>query len=114
MLINIGMAIGGAMLLLAILGLGLATIMPGIDRWSKRFFTCFFAILAFGMVFYIVDIIAYGNPSMMVEEITASLFESVAILTLIAMMPLYLLHCCGENWLGCRDSISLREMTAPR
>ena len=32
----------GALLLLSVLGLWLTAIMPGIDRWSKRFFQCFF------------------------------------------------------------------------
>ena len=35
----------GAALMLVLLGLGIAVIMPGIDRWSKRFFILFFVIL---------------------------------------------------------------------
>ena len=35
----------GAALLLMGLGFGLAAVMPGLDRWSKRFFAAFFGVL---------------------------------------------------------------------
>ena len=42
----IGLILVGAALMLALLGLGVAVIMPGIDRWSKRFFMTYFLSLA--------------------------------------------------------------------
>ena len=53
----------GAMLLLAVLGFGLAVGLPGMDRWSRRFFKCFFAILALIMGTYFVELITYGDPA---------------------------------------------------
>ena len=35
----------GAALLLSVLALWFTIIMPGIDRWSKRFFLLFFTVL---------------------------------------------------------------------
>lgn len=35
----------GASLLLMVMGICFAFIMPGVDRWSKRFFTVFFSLI---------------------------------------------------------------------
>ena len=37
--------VGGVMVLLIALGLGVAAVLPGIDRWSRRFFLTFFSLL---------------------------------------------------------------------
>lgn len=40
----------GAVLLLSVLGLSFTAIMPGSDRWSKRFFRLYFLILMLSML----------------------------------------------------------------
>ena len=50
----------GAMLLLTLLGLGVAVIMPGMDRWNKRFFMFFFAVLVLYMAASAFPLVAWG------------------------------------------------------
>jgi len=98
-------ALLGAMLLLAVLGFGLATFMPGTDRWNKRFFMCFFTMLALTMGTYFTEVIVFGNPTMIEVEKAASFLESLFPTILIPMMTVYLVHCCEED---CRTSTLLR------
>lgn len=88
----------GAMLLLAAIGFWVAAALPGMDRWSKRFFMCFFAILALCVGAYFVDAMVYGDPDLLLHEMIASLLESLLPSILIIMSTVYLLHCCGEDW----------------
>ena len=88
----------GAMLLLAIIGLGISTVMPGMDRWSKRFFACFFAILSLCVCTFFVSPFTENNPSMLIAQKVADYFETLLGSILIVMPTLYLIHCCGEDW----------------
>ncbi len=86
-----------ATLLLSALGLWFTIILPGIDRWSKRFFLtyfsiflvcCFFALLEIGSYyFHIPGSILYG----------ILFLESLFLSTPLPMLTVYLLHCCGED-----------------
>ena len=87
-----GMALG-----MSVLGLGAAAIMPGLDRWSKRFFIAFFTALAMLCTSSLLEIIIYGKPGFRAAEsvicYVGTLFYMVPILILTA----YVLHCCGED-----------------
>ena len=97
----------GAMLLLAVLGLGLTTIVPGMDKWSRRFFACFFAILSLCVCTFFVSPLAEGNPSMAMAQRIADYAESLLGSILIAMPMFYLTHCCNEDW---RKSMIIRAV----
>ena len=99
----------GAMLLLAVLGFGLAVGMPGMDRWNKRFFMCFFAILALVMSTFFVELVIYGDPAMLQVEMAVGFFQSLLPSILMTMLTVYLLHRCGEDW---RKSALFRAVLA--
>ena len=89
----------GASLLLCIIGLWFASVIPGIDRWSRRFFMSFFSvfllcclsgILEMAFQYYIVPSAAFY----------ALLLLEILLLSLpLPMLTVYLLYCCGESML---------------
>ena len=95
---------GGAALLLSVLGLWFTVTMPGIDRWSKRFFRNYFIILFLGGISGLVDVTLAGDPSLSALLYISIAFLECMILSLpLLMMTVYLLHICGKdlrsNWL---------------
>ena len=98
MALQIGFIMVGGALMLALLGLGVAVIMPGIDRWSKRFFTVYFLILALYVGFSLAELIGYTHPEMSPAQLIFMYFDSLFPSVLMPLMTVYLLHCCGENW----------------
>ena len=95
----------GAMMLLAVLGLGLAAVTPGMDRWSKRFFMCFFAVDALCTCTFFAYPFCYGVPERVSLMRAADLLGSVLPSIFVVMLAFYLLHCCGESW---RESTLIR------
>ena len=97
----------GSALMLALLGFGVAIIMPGIDRWSKYFFTVYFLSLALYAGFSLIEEFSYMYPDMRSMQ-TVSLYIDTLIASVpMPMMTVYLLHCCGESW---RQNILFRVM----
>lgn len=88
----------GAALLLMGLGFALAAIMPGIDRWNKRFFMGFFGILFLLFSTTLAEIIFSGILHMAgivrIVEFLLFLFAAVPMI----MLAVFLLHCCEEDW----------------
>lgn len=99
----------GAMLLLAIIGFGLAAAMPGMDRWSRRFFKWFFAMLVLCVIASFAEMATYGDPSLILVEKELSYLASLIPSIMIAMPTVYLLHCCEEDF---RKSALLRAVVA--
>lgn len=99
----------GAMLMLLFLGLIVAVIMPGIERWSKFYFIGYYMVLMFCAGIYTVDLIVYMNPDLVwAEKLTVHL-EYILISFPMPMLTAYMLHCCGENW---KHSTSFRIVFA--
>lgn len=90
----------GAMTLLMVLGLVLAVAMPGIDRWSKRFFTILFIILLVNMITYVAELLVFEIPSMLLMDQIAAYVGSLMPSALMPLLAVYLLHCGGEDWRG--------------
>ena len=90
----------GAMLALTALGLGIAVIMPGTDRWNRRFFMSLFATVMLLMVSLLIDCVVWDNPGMATAERIAVYFEFLFLSLPIPMFTAYLLHTCGERWQG--------------
>ena len=91
--------ITGIALLLSVIGMWFTAIMPGIDRWSKRFFMSFFCVLMMSCLLGIIEmiIILYPYP---VSDLVINLvvfLGSLLISMPLFMLTVYLLHCCGEN-----------------
>ena len=99
----------GAMFALMVLGLVDAIVPPGMDRWSRRFFTIIFSVLALCMLAYLAEISAYSIPGMLMFEKTAAYFEPLLASITMPMTTIFLLHNCGEDW---RRSALFRCVTA--
>ena len=88
----------GASLLLMVMGICFAFIMPGVDRWSKRFFMVFFSLLFFFCCFFLLEMLFYGIPGMEWVSIIANFVMSLFSAIPLPMMTLFLLHLSGESW----------------
>jgi len=88
----------GAALLLMGMGLCFAVVMPGVDRWSKRFFTAFFSLLFLVCCLSLSEMLFYGVPGMDRLSVIANFVMSLFSVILLPMMTLFLLHCSGESW----------------
>ncbi len=84
-------------LLLSVLGLWFTAAIPGIDRWSKRFFLSYFIVFllcfSFGFLEAVFTIIPVSVPVFYFILIMESLFLSVPL----PMLTAYLVHCSGER-----------------
>ena len=89
--------VGGALLTLVLLGLATALFMPGIDKWSKRFFIASFSVLMLSIVAYFFDLFTYSNPGLAMTERVIAFFETLLPSLLMPLLSAYILHCCGEN-----------------
>ena len=90
--------IGGFLLLLVVLGLLFAVILPGMDRWNKRFFIVLFSILFLSVSAFVADIIVYNEPELALAEKIISCLEFFFISIQIPLFTVFLLHVCRENW----------------
>ena len=90
--------VGGALLLLVLLGIVVSANMPGLEKWSKRFFVASFSILVLSIAAYFVDLFIYTDPNLaLVEKITA-FFETFLPSLLMPLLTVYILYRCKVNW----------------
>lgn len=87
----------GASLLLSVIGLWFTAIMPGIDRWSKRFFRSLFIIFVLLDIISFIDSITYNYPAPIWIMHLMLILETLLLSVALPMITIYLLHCCGEN-----------------
>ena len=92
--------IGGFLLMLVLLGLVFAAILPGIDRWNKRFFIVMFSILMLSLFAFYADMIVYKNPNLALAEKVIAYFEFLLISFQMPLFTVFLLHICGEDRRG--------------
>jgi len=90
----------GAALLLSMLGGWITTIMPGIDRWSKRFFLSYFITLMLCCFSSLLETVLYDYPVPDEAIYFVLSLESLLLSLPLPMLTVYLLHCCGENIRG--------------
>ena len=88
----------GSAMMLALLGLTAAAIIPGIDRWNRRFFIVYFSNLVLYTIIGTVDLITFNRPGMTVMQEVISSLETLISSLLPPLMMIYLFHCCGEKW----------------
>lgn len=88
--------ISAAMLLCA-LGLWFSAVIPGIDRWSKRFFLKYFSI------FMLCCLLGYGEFAITYYSVSGKalyyyfILECLVLSLPLPMLTVYLLRCCGED-----------------
>ncbi len=92
---------GGA-ILLSVLGLCFTAVIPGIDRWSKRFFLCYFIVILLCCLSGLIELFPFYYPSLSVS-MHLVLFLECLLFSLPLLMPtIYLLHYSGESVLRSR------------
>ena len=89
--------LGGAILVLAVLILWITVIIPGTNRWNKRFITAMFAVFTLFTISCIVDLVVYADPGMTTVERIAAYLEYLLPSIPPPMFTAYLLHTCGED-----------------
>ncbi len=79
------------------MGLWFSAIIPGFDRWNKRFFLSFFSVLMLTCVFSLIEMFMryYDSPIPTINFVI--ILESIFMALPLPMLTVYLLHCCGEN-----------------
>lgn len=97
-----GFTLAGAAMMLALVGLGIAIAMQGVDRWNRRFFIAFFSVLVLYVGFAMADGFLEMQSDSGQEQMLVYYFETLFASTLIPMMTVDLLHCCGEDSLHSR------------
>ena len=90
-------SIFGSAFLLSIMGLWFTVVIPGIDRWSKRFFTSYFFVYMLCCLSSIAEVILqyYAVPE--VAFIILLILESLLLSLPLIMQTAYMLHYCNEN-----------------
>ena len=84
-------------LLLSVVGLWFTAVLPGIDRWSKQFFSCYYIVFLLCSFSGFLELTLYYFP--VPEEAThlVILLESLLLSLPLPMQTVFLLHCCGES-----------------
>ncbi|MBR5110701.1 MAG: histidine kinase [Clostridia bacterium] len=86
-----------AALLLSVVGLWFTAVMPGIDRWSKRFFLLYFIILMICCFSGFIELILNHYPVPYVAIYIVVFLELLSLSLPLPMLTAYMLHACGEN-----------------
>lgn len=92
----IGGIFGGVMSVFVAVGIVIAAIMPGIDRWNRRFFIAQFTILILIVSTFITDFLIFRNPDMLLAESIITYFEFLLYSFLMPIFTFFLLHVCKE------------------
>ena len=90
--------IGGALFLLVLLGLAASAKMPGMDKWSKRFFIASFSVLVLSITAFFIDLFVYEDTNLALAERIAAYFETLLPTVLMPLLSVYILHCCSEDY----------------
>lgn len=90
-------SIFGAALLLSAIGLWFTIVIPGIDRWSRRFFISYFIVFLLCCLSNIAEVILQYYTVPKAIFIFLLLLESLLLSLPLLMLTAYLLHYCGEK-----------------
>ena len=90
-------SIGGAALILCVIGLWFTATLPGMNRWSKRFFVYYFIVLMALSFSGFIELILNHYPVPGTVIYIVMFMESVFISLPLPMLTAYMLHICGES-----------------
>ena len=88
----------GILLTSTTLGIVAVSIMPGIDRLSKRFFLIVFFAVALGSATTVSDLFLYQHRELVWAMKLVWLFDSILGSIPMITFVTYLLQCSGESW----------------
>ncbi|MCR4892330.1 MAG: histidine kinase [Lachnospiraceae bacterium] len=83
---------------LAIIVIGISSLMPGIDRWSRRYFIAFYIVQALGGIIFAIDMSTYMDPNYLELTRWFPPLEYLVFSLPFLLLNLYLTYCCGMNW----------------
>jgi len=89
--------ISGAALLLSVLGLWFTVVIPGMDRWGRRFFLSYFFVLLLSGICVLVEMVLHSHSVPRAFIMIFLLLETLLLSLPLPMVTAYLLHCCGES-----------------
>ena len=87
----------GAALLLSVMGLWFTALIPGIDRWNKRFFLIHFIVLLLAGISALIGMVLLYSPVSSAVIYFALILEVLLMSLPLPMQTAFLLHCAGEN-----------------
>lgn len=87
----------GASSLLSVIGLWFAAVIPGIDRWSRRFFMFYFVIFMLCCLSWAAELAFQHYAAPVAAFYLLLLFETLLLSLPLPMLTVYLLHCCSED-----------------
>ena len=87
----------GAALILSVMGVWFTAIIPGLDRWSKRFFLCYFFVFMLCCLSTLLEAIPSFLPVSNGTFYAILSVESLFLSLPLPMLTLYLLHWRGED-----------------
>lgn len=87
----------GAALLLSVMGVWFTATIPGLDRWSKRFFLRYFIVFMLCCLCSALEAIPRYFPISNAAFYAVLTVESLFLSLPLPMLTLYLLHCRGED-----------------
>lgn len=87
----------GAALLLSLMGVWFTAIIPGLDRWSKRFFLCYFIAFTLCLLSTLLESIPLYFPVSRAVVYFMLIVEFLFLSLPLPMLTVYLLHCRGET-----------------
>ena len=90
-------SIFSAALALSVLGLWFTAAMPGIDRWSRRFFQIYFIVLMTCCFSGFADMLLLLNDAPISVILFVEILECLILSLPLPMLTVYLLHSCGES-----------------
>lgn len=85
--------ITGASLLLSVIGLWFTALIPGIDRWGRRFFLGYFFVLLLSSISVLVGIVLRDYPVPRAAVYFLLILETLLLSLPLPMQTAYLLHC---------------------
>lgn len=102
-------SIFGAALLLSVMGVWFTAVIPGLDRWSKRFFLCYFIAFMLCCLSCLLETLPLFVPISNAAFSFLLTVESLLLSLPLPILTVYLLHCRGESM---RKSALLRAVAA--
>ena len=90
-------SIFGASLLMSTMGLLFTAVIPGLDRWSKRFFMYYFAAFILCCLSVLMEMIVLSYTASRALIYFILILESLLLSLPLPMLTVYLLHCCSED-----------------
>ena len=89
--------VGGALLLLVLIGLVASGSLPGVDKRSKRFFMLSFSVLTLSIVAYVIDLSIYKSPDLAWAGRIIAFIETFMPSILMPLLTSYVLVRCGKS-----------------